>query len=195
MGRIIAGRARGARLTALAGTLTRPTTDRVREALFSALATWSGTAGEPVEAQCAGLAVLDVFAGSGAIGLEAASRGADPAHLVERDRRAAGVIRRNIASTGLPAHLHVRDAAAFLAGPAPVVFDVIIADPPYEVPNDELTGLLQAAVDGGFLAHDGMFVIERSRRDPEPAWPVGFELSSRRDYGETALYFCRPAGR
>lgn len=195
MGRIIAGRARGARLSALAGTTARPTTDRVREALFSALATWSGTAGEPVETQCAGLAVLDVFAGSGAIGLEAASRGADPVHLVERDRGAAEVIRRNIASTGLGARLHVRDAAAFLAGPPPVVFDVMVADPPYGMPNDELTGLLRAAVDGGFLAPDGLFVVERFRRDLEPTWPGGFELSGRRDYGETALYFCRPAGR
>ena len=175
--------------------MTRPTTDRVREALFSALATWNGTAGEPAESQCAGLAVLDLFAGSGAIGLEAASRGAGAVHLVERDRRAAGIIRRNIASTGLRAQLHVRDAAAFLAGPPPVVFDVIVADPPYALPAGDLAGLLQAAVDGGFLAADGMIIVERSRRDPEPAWPAGFELSSRRDYGETALYFCRPAER
>ncbi|WP_316668047.1 16S rRNA (guanine(966)-N(2))-methyltransferase RsmD [uncultured Propionibacterium sp.] len=195
MGRIIAGSARGARLAALGGGLTRPTADRVREALFSALAAWNGSADEPVEAQCGGLAVLDVFAGSGAMGLEAASRGAGPVHLVERDRRAAGVIRRNISSTGLHARLHVRDAAAFLAGPAPVTFDVIVADPPYALPNDELTGLLQAAADGGFLAGDGMLVVERSGRDPEPAWPDGFELSDRRGYGETALYFCRPVRR
>ena len=174
MGRIIAGGARGTRLVAPDGRATRPTTDRVREALFNA---------------------LDLFSGSGAVGLEAASRGADPVHLVERDRRAAGVICRNLAATGLGARLHVRDVAAFLAAPAPVVFDVIVADPPYALPGDELSELLGAAVSGGFLVDDGLLVVERSSRDPEPRWPDGFGPGARRDYGETALFLCRPAKR
>lgn len=195
MGRIIAGGAHGTRLTAPDGRATRPTTDRVREALFNALAAWNGTAGGPAEDQCRGLALLDLFSGSGAVGLEAASRGADPVHLVERDRRAAGVICRNLAATGLGARLHVRDVAAFLAAPAPVVFDVIVADPPYALPGDELSELLGAAVSGGFLADDGLLVVERSSRDPEPRWPDGFGPGARRDYGETALFLCRPAKR
>lgn len=191
MGRIIAGRARGIRLAAPGGSTTRPTTDRVREALFSAVATWNGSAGAAAEEQCAGLAVLDLFAGSGAIGLEAASRGAGPVHLVERDRRAAALIRRNISATGLRARLHVSGVAAFLAGPPPAAFDLVVADPPYALPGEELAGLLRAAVDGGFVLDDGLLVVERSGRDPRPDWPAGLGESWRRDYGETALYFCR----
>lgn len=193
MSRIIAGSARGVRLTTLDGSLTRPTTDRVREALFSAIAGWAGTAGEPVTEQCSGLRVVDLFGGSGALGLEAASRGADTVVWVERDRNAAGVITKNMKATKLAGRV-VRDTVQrYLSQPSSVAFDLIMADPPYGLSNSEIESMAELICANHFLADDGLLVVERSIRDGEPAWPAGLSCYRQRRYGETCLYFCEPA--
>ena len=129
MSRIIAGRARGAQLRAPAGERTRPTTDRVREALFSMLATWAGAADAAPEEQFAGVRLLDLYAGSGAIGLEAVSRGASRAVLVENHRQALESIRHNVAAARLTDRVQVQpvNVATFLAG-SPEPFDVVWLD-------------------------------------------------------------------
>lgn len=186
--RIIAGLARGHRIDAPA-TGTRPTSDRVREALFSTVdslaGSWSGTR------------VLDLYAGSGALGLEALSRGARSAVLVERDRRAASVMRANVERTGLAeAHVLVADAAAtglhqrIPADLRPV--DRILVDPPYEVPAERVRTLLRGLVDAGCVAPGAWAVVERAARDDESPLPEeGWDEVARRTYGDTALWYGR----
>ena len=194
MTRIIAGSARGNPLRVPPGERTRPTTDRVREAFFSALATWAGGSGAPADQQLAGIRLLDLYAGSGAIGLEAACRGARDVVLVDSFRPAVEIIRRNAAATKLADRVSVRasDVGAFLGVPPAAPFDVIWLDPPYALAGRELDEVLSRLADG-WLARDGLVVVERARRDPAPAWPP--ELADRwsRHYGETELYFARPA--
>ncbi|MGC3954106.1 MAG: RsmD family RNA methyltransferase [Propionicimonas sp.] len=186
MSRIIAGAAKGRRLTMPAHRETRPTTDRVREAAFALLADWAGSTGSAAQSQLAGLSFLDLYAGSAAVALEAASRGASPVWAVERDRGTAQVAQRNVGESGLPVRLVTRPVAGFLAGPAQG-FDIVWADPPYDLPEAELATVL-AAVEG-WLAPRGVVVVERSRRSPVPCWPAGMADQWKRDYGETALYF------
>src|SRR5919202_958028 len=147
MTRIIAGAAGGRRIL-VPPKGTRPTSDRVREALFSALETDPGLAGA---------AVLDLCAGSGALGLEALSRGAAHALFVESDRRAAGVLRRNVVDLALPGAL-VRGApaAAVLSGPADRAYDLVLVDPPYTVPDSAVAGWLARAHVHGWLADDAV---------------------------------------
>ncbi len=188
MSRIIAGRAGGRRLVTPAGDRTRPTTDRVREALFSSLATWLGSGEAGAAAQLDGLAVLDLFAGSGAIGLEAKSRGARRVVLVERDAATARIAQRNASTTGLDVQVLTMAAEAFVAS-GDERFDVIAADPPYAYPARDLEALIGRLFQGR-LAPDGILVIERSARDPAPAWPPGTVSWSKR-YGETMLHYAR----
>jgi 16S rRNA (guanine966-N2)-methyltransferase len=189
MPRIIAGHARGLQLHSVPGEGTRPTTDRTREALFSWLAGrgWLD-----------GTAVVDLFAGSGALGGEAASRGADRVLLVEKDRRAAGVCQKNAAAVNRRVG---RDVVRVATGPVDRVldgpggagpWDLVLADPPYPLAGPALTGTLQriAAV----LVPDGLLVLERSARSAEPDWPAGLEVLEARTYGETVLYFCLRGG-
>jgi 16S rRNA (guanine966-N2)-methyltransferase len=180
MTRIIAGTVGGRRIVVPAGG-TRPTSERVREALFGAL---------DVDPGLAGAAVLDLCAGSGALGLEALSRGAAHALFVESDRRAAATLRRNVAGLGLgeAAGVRVARAEAVLAAPAPRRYDLVLADPPYPVPNAEITGWLRAAVSNGWLAEDATVVVERPARAEAFEWPA--PLRSRRDrrYGDTIVY-------
>ena len=124
------------------GAGTRPTTERVREALFSALAAWAGTAAVAPEASLAGLAFCDLYAGSGAVGLEAASRGAGPVLLVENDRRTAQLIRRNAADLSLAVQISTARVEQLLAGPAETAYDIVFADPPYERDSATVTGEL-----------------------------------------------------
>lgn len=142
----------------------------------------------------AGIRLLDLYAGSGAIGLEAASRGARDVVLVDSFRPAVEIIRRNAAATKLADRVSVRasDVGAFLGVPPAAPFDVIWLDPPYALAGRELDEVLSRLADG-WLARDGLVVVERARRDPAPAWPP--ELADRwsRHYGETELYFARPA--
>ena len=189
MSRIIAGSHRGRRLEAPTGATTRPTTDRAREALFSALTSWVGTADVPPEDALAGLAFLDLYAGSGAIGLEAASRGADSVLLVESDARTAALAKRNVAATGLPASVRTMSVETLARTAADQPYDVAFADPPYNVAADRLDTVVAELVANGWLASDGLLVLERSRRSPTPTWPAQVVDSWERSYGETVLHY------
>jgi 16S rRNA (guanine966-N2)-methyltransferase len=179
--RIISGRAGGQRLQTPAGSGTRPTSDRVREALFSRL--------DHLDV-LAGAAVLDLYAGSGALGLEAASRGASSVLLVESDRAAAAVARKNAALTGIPG-VSVRAATVerTLAVPPPAPFDLVLLDPPYDIGEDVLERVLSALVGHHWLSEEALVVVERSARSPEPRWPAGLDAEGERRYGETRMWF------
>jgi len=187
--RVIAGAAGGRRLEVPRGA-TRPTSDRVREALFSRL---------EHERDLTGAVVLDLFAGSGALGLEAASRGAGRTALVDSAAAAAASCRRNAAALGLPGvTVHATTAASFLAagpsGPSALgAADVVLVDPPYDLAEDALAALLEALVERGWLAPQAHVVVERSSRTPEPTWPPGLERYEERRYGETVLWWAEPA--
>ncbi|QGF24918.1 16S rRNA (guanine(966)-N(2))-methyltransferase RsmD [Raineyella fluvialis] len=185
MTRIIAGSHGGRRLATPPGARTRPTTDRVREAVFSALESWAGDG-------LGGLAFLDLYAGSGAMALEAASRGASPVTAVESDRRTADVVRRNAADLGLRVEVRTQPVEEVLSVSPPRAYDIIWADPPYPVPTDQLQRLLGGVWASGWLAADGLLVLERSSRDPDPQWPDGIEEWSRR-YGETTIHYAQEA--
>ena len=183
MTRIVAGTARGRRLR-VPKDGTRPTADRVREAMFASL--------DHLLGGFAGRRVLDLFAGSGALGLEAASRGADQVVLVERNRAVAALIRQNATVVGAPG---VRVVAAgvtgYLAGP-PEPFDLVLADPPYATAAVEVAAILARLADG-WLAPGAVVVVERASRDPELAWPAGYESVRHSTYGETTLWYGRSA--
>jgi 16S rRNA (guanine966-N2)-methyltransferase len=188
MSRIIAGSRGGRRITMPAATATRPTTDRVREALFSTLASWAGTAAlEPAES-LRDLGFCDLYAGSGAVGLEAASRGAAPVWLVEGHRRTADVAARNTANLQLPAEVVAARVEDLVRQPARVRFDLVFADPPYELPDAALDGVLRAVVDQGWVTGGALLVVERFRRSTV-GWPRGVRHRWERRYGETTLHF------
>lgn len=196
MSRIIAGSAGGRRLAMPAGDATRPTTDRVREAFFSSLGAWLGTAEQPAAGQLAGVAFLDLFSGSGAVGLEAASRGADPVVCVESDARTCDIIRANASATGLDVQV-VRDTAQrFLASDRPARasgFDVVWLDPPYGLADADLDALLEVIAAGGWLRSDALIVVERSSRSRAPRFPADADSWQRR-YGETVLHHAQVDG-
>ena len=186
MTRIISGTAGGRRLQTPPGSSTRPTSDRVREALFSRL---------EHRGLLEGAHVLDLYAGSGALGLEAASRGAAQVTLVESHRAAAKVIRANVGVIGHPEVRVVVDTVerALAAGPpAGVRMDLVLVDPPYDVSEDALADVLAALVAHQWLAPEAFVVVERSSRSPQPTWPEGLELSGEKRYGETAMWFAEP---
>ena len=189
MSRIVAGSRGGRRLQTPPGETTRPTTDRVREALFSALASWAGTAAEPAADALAGLAFLDLYAGSGAIGLEAASRGAGPVLLVESDARTAALARRNAATLALTAAVRTTAVETLARSAADQPYDVAFADPPYALATERLDAAVADLVAQGWLAPDGLLVLERSSRSPAPRWPDGVDETWHRSYGETVLHF------
>jgi 16S rRNA (guanine966-N2)-methyltransferase len=180
--RIIGGVAGGRRIAVPAGSGTRPTADRVREALFSSLEAEFGSFD--------GLAVLDLYSGSGAIGLEALSRGAVRVVLVEADRKAADVITANVQAVGLPgASVLVRPAEKVASGDNPPgVFDLVFADPPYKLETAELQEVLTSLSGNGWLAEDALVVVERGKREPWE-WPAGFAALRDRKYGEARLWY------
>lgn len=194
MTRIIAGSVGGRRIATPSGDRTRPTTDRVREALFSAVAAWAGTADGPAEDALAGLAFADLYAGSGAVGLEAASRGADPVLLAEADRRTATLTARNARELGLRVGVHTAKVEQLVAGPAPRGYDVVFLDPPYELAAPALDAVLAALAGHGWLAPDALLVLERSRRGEPPTWPAGAGETWTKTYGETVLHFASVPG-
>jgi 16S rRNA (guanine966-N2)-methyltransferase len=183
--RVIAGSARGRALAAPPGRTTRPTSDRVREALFSSLA-------DAVR----GAVVLDLFAGSGALGIEALSRGADFAVFVDDDRRAVRTIVTNLSNLRLRARAKVVEvpAARYCLEPrGPLPFGVVLADPPYSTPLPAVLRMLADLVSAGGLAPGGLAVLERDRRDPDLDTPVAAPFDHLRDraYGDTVLrYLC-----
>jgi len=163
------------------GTGTRPTTDRVRESLFNVLA---------ARLDFAGSSVLDLYAGSGALGLEALSRGADTAVFVEADRRAAAVISENVAAlraTG--AKVRCGTVASVLATRTDPPADLVFADPPYEVSSADVAAVLAALLDGGWVAPGAVAVVERPASAPALAWPTGWTAGRDRRYGDTRLEF------
>jgi 16S rRNA (guanine(966)-N(2))-methyltransferase RsmD len=190
-GRVITGSAGGLRLDA-PGPGTRPLSDRVKQALFSLL-----EAERPDVWACA---FLDLFAGSGAAGIEALSRGAPRAVLVERDGRAAAIVERNLERTGLAARGRIvrRDVAAFLAGPSAGVveapFGCVFADPPYAQVGDLLTSLEHlAAPHSGWLDGAALVVAKHFWKGPPPDHVGGLARIRERRFGETALSVYRRA--
>lgn len=195
MSRIIAGSRRGSPITMPPTDKTRPTTDRVREALFSSITSWAGGSARPVEESLAGLAFCDLFAGSGAVGLEAASRGASPVLLVEANRRTALTASKNVTSLKLLAEVRTTRVEQLVRQPAELGFDVVFADPPYDLQTSLLETVLDAVVELGWVAADGLLVVERSRRTPDLRWPAGFDGGWSRRYGETTLFFGLRGGK
>jgi 16S rRNA (guanine966-N2)-methyltransferase len=177
--RIIAGVAGGRRIETPRGSGTRPTSDRVREALFAAL---------DARGAVDGAVVLDLFAGSGALGLEAASRGASEVVLVDDAREAVAVARRNAAALGLDGVRVVQaPVLRWLSGPEPPPADLVLLDPPYALDEDALATVLRA-VDRRCVAPGALVVVERDARSPEPSWPGGGEPEGSRRYGDTVLW-------
>ncbi|MFF9014535.1 16S rRNA (guanine(966)-N(2))-methyltransferase RsmD [Streptomyces sp. NPDC014870] len=187
MTRVIAGTAGGRRLAVPPGNGTRPTSDRAREGLFS---TWEALLGT-----LTGTRVADLYAGSGAVGLEALSRGASHALLVEADQRAARTVRENIRALALPgAELRTGRAEQIVTGPAPAEpYDLLFLDPPYAVSDDDLREILLTLRSGGWIAEDAVVTVERSTRGGEFGWPDGFEPLRSRRYGEGTFWYGRAA--
>ncbi|HZA18125.1 MAG TPA: 16S rRNA (guanine(966)-N(2))-methyltransferase RsmD [Pseudonocardiaceae bacterium] len=184
MTRIVAGVA-GGRQLAVPPHGTRPTSDRVREAMFSAL---------QARRDLNGTRVIDLYAGSGALGLEALSRGAVHVRFVESDRRAAAVLRRNVEAVGLPGvQVTTGPVQAVLSGDPGEPYDVVFADPPYALDETALAGVLSALASGGWLARSALLVVERPAKALEPTWPEGVVALTQRRYGDTAVYYgCAP---
>jgi 16S rRNA (guanine966-N2)-methyltransferase len=182
MTRIISGAAGGRRLSTPRGVRTRPTSDRVREALFSDVESWCGS--------LRGLRFLDLYAGSGAVGLEAWSRGAGVVTLVESDRRTASMIASNARTLGFTkADVRAAPVAGTLLRPPRAPYDVVFMDPPYSVAEDQVAADLAALAGHDWLVPGALLVVERSLRSAEPAWPDGVgEVRSKR-YGETVLWY------
>ena len=192
--RVIAGSARGRRLSAPSGRSTRPTSDRVREALFSSLAS-----------DVPGAYVLDLFAGTGALGIEALSRGASGATFVERDAGVIPILRANLETTGVGDRAEVvrLDAAAFVQRSPRQPYDVVLCDPPYDHPLTDILGLVDRLAAENGLAPDAVTVVERDKRDPAVVAlakgqaldaPRLLEIDRQRSYGDTVLlYFRSPA--
>lgn len=192
MTRVIAGAAGGRRLAVPPGTGTRPTSDRAREGLFSS---WESQLGGA--AAWPDLRVMDLYGGSGAVGLEALSRGAAHVLLVEADARAARTIKENIRSLGLPgAEVRTCRAEQLAHGPAPdEPYDLVFLDPPYTVADDVLREILLTLRTEGWLTGDALATVERSTRGGEFHWPGGFEGLRSRRYGEGTLWYGRAAVR
>lgn len=178
----MAGRYGGRRLITPEGQHTRPTSDRVREALFSTLDSQVGLEGARV---------LDLFAGSGAVGLEALSRGASHALLVEHDARAVRTIRTNIAALSAVGAKIVTGKVIDVLGQGNQgePYDLVFADPPYSMTETDLEAVLAALAAGGWLAPGTVVVIERSSRSPEPPWVQDVTGERGRRYGETILWY------
>jgi 16S rRNA (guanine966-N2)-methyltransferase len=185
--RVVAGAAGGMTLANVPGTATRPTTDRVKEALFSRLESYD---------VIHDAVVLDLFAGSGALGAECASRGAARVELVELAEKAAAVCRRNAEMINsvlrrAVVQVHRTGAEGYLARlQEGRHYNLVLIDPPYPLAEDKLAEIL--ALLEPFLAEGSVVVVERSSRSPEPCWPAGLECFSGRKYGETQLWFAEP---
>jgi 16S rRNA (guanine966-N2)-methyltransferase len=190
--RVIAGEAGGRRLAVPDGRDTRPTSDRAREGLFSTIVSIMGS--------LAGTRVLDLYAGSGAVGLEALSRGADHVLLVEQGSRATRVIRENIEAIGLPGAVLAADRVerVLARGPAPAGgqdstegsrYDVVFADPPYALADTAVSQVLSLLADQGWLAPGALVIVERATRYGPVSWPDGFVPDRTRRYGEATFWY------
>ena len=194
MARVIAGAAGGRRLAVPDGRGTRPTSDRAREGLFATIVSMTGS--------LAGARVLDLYAGSGAVGLEALSRGAEHVLLVESGPRAGRVIRDNIEAIGLAGAEVVTGRVERVLARGPALsgdnrgrYDIVFADPPYALAADEVSGMLVALADRGWLAPGALVIVERATRSGPVNWPAGFAADRARRYGEATFWYGRgPSG-
>lgn len=184
MARIIAGEFGGRRLRTPEGTQTRPTTDRTRESLFASLEATADLDGGPF---------VDLFAGSGAVGLEALSRGAPYAYLIDDSPSARAAIQANVETLGLAARCTTlpMTAQASVSSLAGVAATTVFADPPYDLSSDDLGELLAALLEAGAMHQDATVVVERSRRTAW-SWPTQFEALRDRRYGDARLWYGRP---
>jgi 16S rRNA (guanine966-N2)-methyltransferase len=178
--RIVAGDAGGRSLVVPPGNGTRPTTERAREGLFNTVATLL---------DLTGARVLDLFAGSGAVGLEALSRGAAHALLVEADARAAKVIRTNARTLHLKAQVVPAKVERVLATAPDEPYDLVFLDPPYALGDTDLDRIVSTVET--WLGKDGVIVVERDRRSRSPQWPDGIEAVKARSYGDSTLWYGR----
>lgn len=188
MSRIISGAAGGVRLASVPGDNTRPTTDRVKESLFSKLESYD---------IIRDARVLDAFGGSGALGCEALSRGAASVTLLDIYPKAVAVIRKNVAAvekamgrTGSSSTRVQQSQALTYVKSASGPWDLVFVDPPYAMSNEQVSELLEALTPK--LAEGAVVVVERSSRDPEPVWGEGLYCFSTRQHGETVLYYVEP---
>ena len=183
MPRVIAGQAGGRRLAVPDGRDTRPTSDRAREGLFATISSVAG----PLD----GARVLDLYAGSGAVGLEALSRGAGHVLLVEQGARAVRVIKENISSIGLPGAVLVTDRVERMLarGPDGNPYDVVFADPPYALADAAVERVLVLLAEAGWLAPGALVVVERATRSGPVSWPDGFVPDRERRYGEATFWY------
>lgn len=210
--RVIAGTAKGVPLVAPRGP-TRPTSDRVREAVFSALAGWAGAGGAPAASQLAGLSLLDLYAGSGAVAVEAASRGAGPVVAVDQAPAAVAAIRANAQAAQVAVEARRAPVESYLAGGGPgwggspggeisgsgapggraggTGFDIVWLDPPYDLPGPVLEAVLAVLARSTWLAGRGLVALERSARSPAPAWPARLAQGWSKRYGETVVYYAQ----
>lgn len=185
MTRIVAGTAKG-RVLKVPAAGTRPTSERVREALFQRLEHWG---------LLDGARVLDLYAGSGALGLEALSRGASHATFVDKSRAATRILKENLSLTGLSGSVYTSDALSYLSQQCSdrnlgEQIDLVLVDPPYTLSEEVLTDVLTALVP--CLTPDALVLVERSSRTPEPAWPAQLRAEDQRTWGETRIWFASP---
>jgi 16S rRNA (guanine966-N2)-methyltransferase len=183
--RVIAGEAGGRRLVVPGGQQTRPTSDRAREGLFGTVTSIVGP--------LAGARVLDLYAGSGAVGLEALSRGAEHVLLVESGARAARVIQTNVDAIGLPGAVVTTDRAerVLSRGPGDAGYDVVFADPPYALADAAVTRVLTLLTEHGWLRPAALVIVERATRSGPLNWPDGFIPDRSRRYGEATFWYAR----
>jgi 16S rRNA (guanine966-N2)-methyltransferase len=182
--RVIAGEAGGRRLAVPDGRDTRPTSDRAREGLFATIASMLGSLD--------GARVLDLYAGSGAVGLEALSRGAEHVLLVEHGGRAARVIRENIEAIGLPGAVLAADRVERMLARGPADghrYDVVFADPPYALADAAVSQVLSLLAGRGWLAPGALVIVERATRSGPVIWPDGLVPDRARRYGEATFWY------
>ena len=187
--RIIAGVAKGRTLSTVSGA-TRPTSDRAREGLFSSLTSEFG--------DFLGLHVLDLFAGSGAVGLEALSRGATLVHGVENESDAIKTITTNseIVSKARPTgkfHLYSMSVQRFVSDPAHDQYHLVYIDPPYDLPSSQLEEILKLLAQGNFLKSDAFIAVERRAKGGQFTWPQSYEPVRERNYGQATIYYANAA--
>jgi 16S rRNA (guanine966-N2)-methyltransferase len=183
MTRIVAGEAKG-RWLEIAKSGVRPTSERVREAIFSSLGSlidgWSGQR------------VLDLYAGSGALGLEAMSRGADNALFVERDRFVATILKRNLKRVGLGGEVMIADARSLPENRDEPGYTLVMADPPYSMPEDECRSAIGSWLSRGWLSPEGVVVLEGPAKWSGWQWPAGIEEIQTKRYGDTRIWYGSP---
>ncbi len=187
--RIIAGVAKGRTLSTVSGA-TRPTSDRAREGLFSSLTSEFG--------DFLGLHVLDLFAGSGAVGFEALSRGATLVHGVEKESDAIKTITTNselVAKAGPTGkfHLYSMSVQRFVSDPAHDQYHLVYIDPPYDFPSSELEEILRLLAQGNFLKSDAFIAVERRAKGGQFTWPQSYEAVRERNYGQATIYYANAA--